>query len=371
DPNNISAKIPPAPVIICQNIARIISSSSITDSPASTSEPIIDTTEVDIHQPASSSASTSPPRKCNLCEFVAKNRKGLKLHFFRKHKYQQISNNISNKDPDQITILPSSQSASNKNSEDPSDYPTVDVGTLGPDVIKKRVTFQVPPNSDSQDFVENFNLPFEMKNKDPPISNRVQLESPFVSLKDSNLKYAFPLPTRLNCPIEGCSAVFGTKYWFRTNASIKRHLNVFHKQKPKKVLYFCSVCDSSILKNPAKHSCLMGNLILPTIINDENVWECHLCENFSATSELGKNNHLAAHRKEEIKKRAPPLIIPPSSKMLKKKRFQKIRNNSDGYPGDLPLAMPLQEDNSSPSLKIFSTFLKIHGLLQILIIICL
>ncbi|GFT67838.1 hypothetical protein NPIL_484181, partial [Nephila pilipes] len=253
-----------------------------------------------------------------------------------------------NKDPDQITILPSSQSGSNINSEVPSDAPTVDVGTLGPDVVKKKVTFQVPSNSDSQDFIENANIPFKTKNKDS-ITNRVQLESPFVSLKDSNLKYAFPLPTRLNCPIEGCSAVFGTKFWYRTNNSIKRHLNVFHKQKPKKILYFCSDCDSSISKNPAKHSCLMGNLIFPTIINDENVWECHLCENFSATSELAKNNHLVAHRKEEIKNRALPLIIPPSSKMIKKKRFQKIRKNSDGYPGDLPLAMPLQEDNSSPS----------------------
>ncbi|GFU55561.1 hypothetical protein NPIL_642581, partial [Nephila pilipes] len=115
DPNNISATIPPAPVIR-QNIARIISSSTVTDSPASTSEPMIDTIAVDIHLPASSSTSTSPPRKCNLCQFIAKNRKGLKLHFFRKHKYQKISNNISNPDPDHITILPSSQSAANINS---------------------------------------------------------------------------------------------------------------------------------------------------------------------------------------------------------------------------------------------------------------
>ncbi|GFS75724.1 retrovirus-related Pol polyprotein from type-2 retrotransposable element R2DM [Nephila pilipes] len=319
DPNNISSKIPPSPVVR-PNIARTISSSTVTDSPASTSEPTIDTTEVDIHQPASSSASPSPPRNCNLCDFVAKNRKGLKLHFFRKHKYKQIPSNVSsNKDPDQIAILPSSQSASSKKSEDPFDSPTVNVGTLGPDVIKKKVTFQVPPNSDSQDFIENVNLPFKMKNKDPPVTNRVQMET-----------------------------VFGTKYWFRTNTSIKKHLNVFHKQKPKKVLYCCSVCDSSISKNPAKHSCLMGNLILPTVINDENVWECHLCENFSASPELEKNNHLAAHRKEEIKNKSPPLIIPPSSKMMKKKRFQKILKNSDGYPGDLPLATPLQEDNSSP-----------------------
>ncbi|GFS90445.1 retrovirus-related Pol polyprotein from type-2 retrotransposable element R2DM, partial [Nephila pilipes] len=53
--------------------------------------------------------------------------------------------------------------------------------------------------------------------------------------------------------------------------------------------------------------------------------------------------------KEEIKKRALPLIIPPATKLLKKKRFHKIRSNSDGYPGDIPLAMPLQEDSTSSS----------------------
>ncbi|GFS38132.1 hypothetical protein NPIL_118581, partial [Nephila pilipes] len=116
DPNNISAKISPAPVIR-QNIERIISSSTVTDSPKNNSEPRMDTIEVDIHPSASSSSSTSPPRNCNLCPFIAKNRKGLKLHFFRKHKYQKISNNCSTTDLDHISILPSSQSVTNNNSK--------------------------------------------------------------------------------------------------------------------------------------------------------------------------------------------------------------------------------------------------------------
>ncbi|GFU51723.1 retrovirus-related Pol polyprotein from type-1 retrotransposable element R2 [Nephila pilipes] len=87
--------------------------------------------------------------------------------------------------------------------------------------------------------------------------------------------------------------------------------------------------------------------ILPSIINDENLWECHLCNNFSASSNLAKNKHLAAHKKDEIKKKALPLKIPPSSKLIKKKRFQKIVNNSDGYPGDLPLATSLPQNTSN------------------------
>ncbi|GFU51722.1 hypothetical protein NPIL_109861, partial [Nephila pilipes] len=221
DPSNISSKIPPSQVIR-PNISRIITSNSITDSPADSDDNVVVTTHAEIHHSSipSSPSSDSPPRKCNLCSFVAKNRKGLKLNFFRKHKFQVIPVAKNSADDfDQITLLPSSLPPTNVRTGANSDSVKIDVGTSRLEPTKKKVSFQLSNlPDDSQDFTEKVNLLPPIKNKVPAANKALSLpvEIPFVSFKDNVLKYSFPLPTRLCCTIDGCSAAFGTRYWFRT-----------------------------------------------------------------------------------------------------------------------------------------------------------
>ncbi|GFT40756.1 hypothetical protein NPIL_136741 [Nephila pilipes] len=46
---------------------------------------------------------------------------------------------------------------------------------------------------------------------------------------------SFPRQPSSQLPILGCNTSFGTKHWFHTSASIK-HLSVFHRNKPTKVV---------------------------------------------------------------------------------------------------------------------------------------
>ncbi|GFU36856.1 hypothetical protein NPIL_42641 [Nephila pilipes] len=60
---------------------------------------------------------------------------------------------------------------------------------------------------------------------------------------------------------------------------------------------------------------------------------------------LGKQNHLASHKREQTRKNAPPLIIPESNAAIKKKRRKKVTSLADGPPGDTRLAPPLLSVN--------------------------
>ncbi|GFS29382.1 hypothetical protein NPIL_586491 [Nephila pilipes] len=61
---------------------------------------------------SSPSNSNSPPKACNLCNFIAKNKSGFHLHFFRKHKDQIIPPALSFADQlDEISTFPSSSAS--------------------------------------------------------------------------------------------------------------------------------------------------------------------------------------------------------------------------------------------------------------------
>ncbi|GFT35317.1 transposon TX1 uncharacterized 149 kDa protein, partial [Nephila pilipes] len=178
---------------------------------------------------------------------------------------------------------------------------------------------------------------------------------PFVSFNSHTLQYSFPIPTRLQCPIEGCNASFGTKSWYTTNTSIKKHIHIFHKQKPSKITYHCSIFNSPIAKNPAKHSCLINNLILLPAVIEGDHWVCDICECFSATTKLAKKNHLDAHAREVIKANSSQLIIPPNSKAKRKSFNRRIKDLSEGPAGNLPLAPPIADEIQSeipPAIEI-------------------
>ncbi|GFS88606.1 retrovirus-related Pol polyprotein from type-2 retrotransposable element R2DM, partial [Nephila pilipes] len=226
-------------------------------------------------------------------------------------------------------------------------------------VTKNHANRTIPPSSMEQFTSSIFAVP---PNKNAVASQHPVVASqppspivPFVSFNSSTLQYSFPIPTRLQCPIVGCNASFGTKSWYTTNTSIKKHLHIFHKQKPSKINYHCSVCNSSIAKNPAKHSCLINNLILHPAVIEGDHWVCEICECFSATTKIAKKNHLDAHAREVIKANSSQLIIPPNSKAKRKSFNKRIKDLSEGPAGNLPLAPPIAdaiESENPPVIEI-------------------
>ncbi|GFU25986.1 transposon TX1 uncharacterized 149 kDa protein, partial [Nephila pilipes] len=304
---------------------------------------------VEIHKKPASQP--SPPKLCNLCDFVAKKKSGLRLHFYKEHRFTIIPPPSHLADLSAaIDVLPSQ--------EDPPPM-TVDLE------MPKKVSFKLsnnilvpPPTSDAASSPpETLPPPPSFSEIDPDFQThpaRRQTNSTtqssinpvkFVSFENKILKYFFPLQKKLCCPVPNCSASFGTKLWYLTNSSLKKHLNVFHKSKPSKVEFFCTICDSKISKLPSKHNCLINNLILPPDPIDDDVWVCDLCPDFSASSAIAKRNHLASHKRQTIVEKNTPLIIPPSSSTTKKKRRKRIQDLSEGHPGATPLARP--QNNAS------------------------
>ncbi|GFT57462.1 hypothetical protein NPIL_471441 [Nephila pilipes] len=307
----------------------------------------------------------SSPRKCSLCPFVAIKYCGLRLHYFKEHNLRKIpaSHNSAITVPS-VTHLSKNSSSKSK----PATLPHV--SSLRSNNTSKPFSTN-PMSKSSSNRMELKSLSHATNRSivsstspqapttipttsDPVIASSSSTITPtivpMVSFINPTLQYSFPLQTRLKCPLENCSASFGTKSWFTTNTSIKKHLNVFHHQKPTKVLYHCSICDNRITKNPAKHSCLINNLVLPPAVIDGDHWVCDVCESFSTNSHLAKKNHLDANARETTKAFSSKLIIPPSSKTTKKLKSKRVSILSEGPPGSIPLAPPLPglaEDSSA------------------------
>ncbi|GFT35336.1 hypothetical protein NPIL_255751 [Nephila pilipes] len=337
---------------------KIVSLPSSTISKKSPSPPIVPhqvSVQAEVHHRNSSQINqNSSPRKCALCPFIAIKQIGLRLHYFKIHGLRKIpsGSNIPQDSalPTQIQVKQTKSSphppSSHVNNVLPVSSKIIIQNTSSSQVKNSRI--QAPtlssPAISTQIFTAKSIPPGTQDSNNPPTPMISSLPIvPFVSMNNSILQYSFPLPTRLQCPIEGCNASFGTKSWFTTNSSIKKHLNVFHNQKPSKVKYHCSVCNTTIAKNPAKHSCLVDNLILPPPAIDGDHWVCHICECFSANTQLAKKNHLEAHKRESIKNNSSRLIIPTASKLKKKLKSSRIKELSEGPPGNLPLAPPLPE----------------------------
>ncbi|GFS96744.1 retrovirus-related Pol polyprotein from type-2 retrotransposable element R2DM, partial [Nephila pilipes] len=303
-------------------------------------------------------SNSSPPKNCSLCSFVAIKAVGLRLHYYRSHGVRQPAiASASQSDPclssavsqesiadDPSVLLNNSTPLIFENSSHPAP-----ANLLPP--VSANIEKQTP--ADPSTFNENNTLPHSDSTDVQvflPFSNhpdRLHHPYPYVSFKQNVLKYCFPLPFKMHCPYKNCSASFGTKAWYLTNSSIKKHLNVFHKTPPKSVEFWCFCCRKKISKNPSKHSCLKNHLVLPRQpVNDEDEWSRSICKNFTTASKLGRLNHLAAHKKEDFKNKAPGLIIPPPAKQSRKAFRKKVQNLAEGDPGSLSLA-PLLANTSN------------------------
>ncbi|GFS76438.1 hypothetical protein NPIL_255241 [Nephila pilipes] len=256
------------------NISKTISDNNTSDSPPPAGEFKV---SVEIHKKPASQP--SPPKLCNLCDFVAKKKAGLRLHFYKEHRFQiipppshlaDLSDAIdvlpSQEDPPPVTVdLEKSKKVTFKLSDNILVLPsTSDAASPPPDIL--------PPAPGFSEIDPDFQTPPARRQTNTTTKSSVNPVK-FVSFENKVLKYFFPLQKKLCCPVPNCSASFGTKLWYLTNSSLKKHLNVFHKSKPSKVEFFCTICDSKISKLPSKHNCLINNLILPPDPIDDDVWE--------------------------------------------------------------------------------------------------
>ncbi|GFS79039.1 hypothetical protein NPIL_629151, partial [Nephila pilipes] len=279
---------------------------------------------------------SSPPKTCSLCSFVAIKAVSLRLHYYRSHGVRQpaIASSSqsdiisSNRVHSSVKVFENSALSSNQfqpclsnavSQESIADDPSVLLNNSTP-LIFENSSHPAPANllpsvSANIELQTTADLPMFNENNTLPPSDSTDAQvflpfsnhpdrlhhpsHPYVSFKQNILKYCFPLPFKMHCPYKNCSASFGTKAWYLTNSSIKKHLNVFHKTPPKSVEFWCFCCHL---------------IILPPI------------------------------KKEDFKKKASALIIPPPAKQSRKV-FRKKVQNLTGDPGSLPLA-PLLANTS-------------------------
>ncbi|GFT04325.1 hypothetical protein NPIL_433451, partial [Nephila pilipes] len=342
-----------------------------------------------------------PSLQRKLCAFEAINKNGLRLHYFRSHgqrippddrfspksgpkrpdpalKTANCKNNATSKNPsikfssDAIEAVPSageewltqSNSPQDSRSKKPSLTTTVTRSKppLSPQesrifTNKKLTHLPVPSPTTSISKITS-------SNEDPSMTQDISTPDrsndplyPYASFSRAGVSKLSSLRailiTPLKCPLLNCKSTFGTKAWFTTNTSIKKHLNTFHKAPPSSVEFWCYFCKRKIEKNPASHPCLKNKLVLPRpTIADEDEWSCPLCKNFSTSSTLGKHNHLASHNRDNIKRAATPLTIPTSTKQRKRMLKKRVQTLAEGDPGSLPLARPVAINTSTnPDLQ--------------------
>ncbi|GFU19081.1 transposon TX1 uncharacterized 149 kDa protein, partial [Nephila pilipes] len=291
------------------------------------------------------------PSKCSLCNYSTKINGLLKLHYQTKHK-PPPSTGVCHEALDYTSITPvvppkashpsKSKKVSFQSRPKAPELPSPTIAQAPPQPVP------TPARSSQEDFASR-----PASRALPSASSSNSSSRPCqVSFINKTLQYSFPLCARLDCPVKGCSASFGTKHWYHTNASIKKHLTVFHQCKPSAVKYWCSICSSTIIKHPANHPCLSGNLVINSSAIDDSLRNCSLC-NFTANNNIAKRNHLAAHKRNSFKLNASSLQIPIHTRFSKAKRHKRITELSEGMPGDTPLAPPLisnPEDSTENSL---------------------
>ncbi|GFT00954.1 hypothetical protein NPIL_544781, partial [Nephila pilipes] len=316
-----------------RNVSQDFSTVTITPSSSQPVDYQATITNAEIHPVPDASSEDPSSRICSECGFVAYKMGGLKLHYFKAHHIKKFKQRkTSPQDPEVIDIIPSISDSLNGDPnivEKPAVHdlplkqssPLKDKPSKLPDnskKIKKKVSFQQQnkifinqniTSSSQSDFVphrviHNSNL----QNNSSTISNSSlksdsseapnslissdrhnHLQYPYVSFQNNVLKYCFPVPLKINCPLPNCSSSFGTKAWFLTNSSIKKHLNIFHKSPATSVEFYCFHCKNKIKKNPSQHPCLKGRLIIPKQVTDnDSEWTCPICQDFTTASRIGQ-----------------------------------------------------------------------------------
>ncbi|GFQ68235.1 c2H2-type domain-containing protein [Trichonephila clavata] len=169
-----------------------------------------------------------------------------------------------------------------------------------------------------------------------------------IDLHGDTLRYFFPTPQTMCCPVSGCSHSFTTKKWFTTNTSIKRHLTSFHRRPNLFVQYWCSSCRKRIVQ-PARHRCLKGASLVTR--SSQGTWECEDCQ-FKASTKVGLDNHRKTHRREAAVLELPQLTVPETSSKKAKKKKARMAPLSSGDPGSARLAPPASPLAADPRVLI-------------------
>ncbi|GFT03822.1 retrovirus-related Pol polyprotein from type-2 retrotransposable element R2DM, partial [Nephila pilipes] len=244
---------------------------------------------------------SNPPIQCMICDVSCRTQKGLRVHLQSIHKIS-VSKNGKN--------IQESSPVQNQNLVIPS-----------------------PPG---------IPLPEECGYCNDP-----------VSLLGNSIKYSFPLPQRLHCPIAGCGRPFQTQKWYTTNASLKKNIQIFHRLQISSVEFWCSICTKRISGKPSTHSCLKitDNSVIHPAIDPPSSWVCSICQ-FSAASKAGLDLHLRSHKKTDLATKGIPLVDLPTPKQRKKNKNNRITPLLNGEPGSMPLDRPLPSFNVQEDITI-------------------
>ncbi|GFQ63844.1 c2H2-type domain-containing protein [Trichonephila clavata] len=168
-----------------------------------------------------------------------------------------------------------------------------------------------------------------------------------VDLLEDSIRYFFPLPQTIRCPVSKCSHSFTTKKWYTTNTSLKRHLTSFHRRPNLLVQFWCLACSKRIVQ-PARHRCLKGASLV--VSSSQGEWQCEECQ-LKATTKIGLDNHAKAHRSEVAVAALPQLSIPTSISNRRKKRQAKLDPISSGDPGGARHAPPASPQAIAPATQ--------------------
>ncbi|GFU50719.1 hypothetical protein TNCV_241051 [Trichonephila clavipes] len=147
---------------------------------------------------------------------------------------------------------------------------------------------------------------------DPQLATREETEdtelTAGVALLGKTLRYTFPMPKLLSCPMAGCTAPFSTAKWYWSTQSIKRHLRLKHSVRDLEVQYWCAPCGSRIRVFPMKHPCVVRYLQNEREA-EEGAWPCADYDE-SFPNNLGLLNHQRMHRRNAQQEKLPALRKP-------------------------------------------------------------
>ncbi|GFT18699.1 hypothetical protein TNCV_2276971 [Trichonephila clavipes] len=189
-----------------------------------------------------------------------------------------------------------------------------------------------PVNNDQQESVP----PPPSPDAVPPITSQAfttAAAAPGAALLGETLRFTFPLPRVVACPIHNCVHTFCIKAWYTTTNSAKKHLRIYHRLFNRTTQYCCSICDKNIPTKPFSHPCLEA---AGTMLKEvgQNAWLCEECGE-SFTTKTGLNNHAKMHKRTEVADRMVPLEIPEGPQTRRASRQGKLKPISEGDPGNM------------------------------------
>ncbi|GFR02262.1 hypothetical protein TNCT_446621 [Trichonephila clavata] len=177
----------------------------------------------------------------------------------------------------------------------------------------------------------------------------ISICTPGVIIHGQTLRYTFPIPHEVKCPIVNCKHTFRTQKWYTTNTSLKRHLTAVHRLPHLQMEPWCAHCSTRLRTAPAAHPCFKNSSLMQGGTR-EGTWSCADCD-FVATTRNGLLNHAKVHKRARLREDIPPLLIPLDPKTRRRNKRKKLASLTTGQPGDTPLASPAIDLPASEDLS--------------------